>query len=99
MTRRLVISPKAEADILATLEYTEIEWGVAQADVYLALLEKGFLQIRDNPLIGRIRPDISAKHRSFIIGKHIAIYFVEGNVTYLSRLLHHSRDIFSHDIT
>lgn len=92
----LILSPEAELDILTVLEYTEGKWGKEQADSYNARLESGLNLIKENPSIGRTRADISAKHRSFPIEQHVAVYFVEKNTVYLSRLFHHSKDIVRH---
>lgn len=98
MTYTLILSPEAEKDILTALEYTQDTWGKAQADIYSADLDAGLKLLAGNPHIGRERSDISPKHRSFPIKKHIAVYFVEGETIYLSRLFHHSKDIMRHHI-
>ena len=93
MTYTLIFSPEAELDILTALEYTEKRWSAEQADCYNAHINSGLQLIRENPYIGRARTDISVKHRSFPIEQHVAVYFIEGDTVYLSRLFHHSKDI------
>lgn len=98
MTHTLILSPEAEKDILTTLEYTQDTWGEAQAERYRSTLDKGLKLLAGNPYLGRSRSDISPKHRSFPIEKHIAVYFLDDENIYLSRLFHQSRDIVRHQI-
>lgn len=98
MTYRLILSPEAEQDILAILEYSHENWGEAYARTYLSKLEHGFELLQNNPHIGRAREDISNIHRGLLIGQHVAIYFISDDMIYLSRIFHQSRDLFGQDI-
>ncbi len=88
-----MISPAAEQDMLSALEYTRIFWGDAQADRYGKTIMEGLTVLQRLPKAGRLRPDLSPKHRSYPIAHHIALYFVEENTIFLSRFVHQARDI------
>jgi plasmid stabilization system protein ParE len=91
----LMMSPAAEQDVLSALEYTRIFWGDAQAERYGQTIMEGLKILQHMPKSGRLRPDLSPKHRSYPIAHHIALYFVEQNTIFLSRFVHQARDISS----
>jgi toxin ParE1/3/4 len=95
MSYNLSLSSLAKNDLVAITEYTIQQWGEAQADKYLEQLENGLSKVQNNPNIGRIRTDISDRHRSILVEKHIIIYFVQDNKIFVSRILHQSRDVSS----
>ncbi len=93
MSYNLSLSSLAQNDLTAILEYTIQQWGDNQADKYLEQIKSGLSKIQDNPNIGRVRTDISDRHRSILIEKHIVIYIVQDKQIFVSRILHQSRDI------
>lgn len=93
MTYNLSLSLLAQNDLLAISEYTIQQWGERQADKYLTQLQNGLSKIHGNPNIGRIRTDISDRHRSILVEKHIIIYLIQDNDVFISRILHQSREI------
>lgn len=93
MTYDLLLSPLAQNDLTAIFEYTIQQWGDNQADKYLEQIQNGLSKIQNNPNIGRVRTDISDRHRSILVEKHIIIYIMQNNQIFVSRILHHSRDI------
>jgi toxin ParE1/3/4 len=95
MRHIILLSPLAKNDLFAIAEYTMQKWGNNQADIYLDKIDKALLKIQDNPNIGRVRSDISDRHRSFLMEKHLLVYTVEDTEIIISRILHHSRDIKS----
>jgi toxin ParE1/3/4 len=95
MSHIILLSPLAKNDLCAIAEYTMQKWGNNQADIYLDKIDKALLKIQDNPNIGRVRSDISDRHRSLLMEKHLLVYTVENTEIIISRILHHSRDIKS----
>ncbi|MGH8536468.1 MAG: type II toxin-antitoxin system RelE/ParE family toxin [Gammaproteobacteria bacterium] len=45
--------------------YTVSEWGLEQAEEYLALIQKGTHLLLDNPYIGQARTDVKAGYRAW----------------------------------
>jgi toxin ParE1/3/4 len=95
---KLILSPAAEQDILTALEYTRITWGDAQADRYAQKIMAGLQTLQHMPKSGRLRPDLSPRHRSYPIAHHVALYFLEHNTVFLSRFVHQARDVSSEDV-
>ena len=93
MSYNLSLSSLAQNDLTAIIEYTIQQWGDNQADKYLEQIKNGLSKIQDNPNIGRVRTDISDRHRNILIEKHIVIYIVQNKQIFVSRILHQSRDI------
>jgi len=93
MRYNLSLSSLAQNDLTAIVEYTIQQWSEKQADKYLEQIESGLSKIQDNPNIGRVRTDISDRHRSILVEKHIVVYIVQDRYILISRILHQSRDI------
>ena len=96
MMYNLSLSPLAKDDLRAIAEYTIQTWGNNQADIYLDKIDHALQTIQDNPNIGRVRTDISDRHRSLLIEKHLLVYIVQDAEIIVSRILHHSRDVKLH---
>ena len=52
------LSPEAEQDLSNIFDYTEKEFGLDQAVQYLKDLDRSFIQLCNNPNIGRERTEI-----------------------------------------
>jgi toxin ParE1/3/4 len=55
---KLRYSFKAENDLEQIWRYTLSEWGLEQAEKYMALIEKGMHLLLENPYLGKARPDV-----------------------------------------
>jgi toxin ParE1/3/4 len=73
---KIRLTQTAEQDIEDIWIYTISEWGEDQADNYVALIEKGFSQVLDNPYIGKVRPDVKNGYRALQVKKHLIFYRV-----------------------
>src|ERR1039457_5760557 len=82
------VSGEAEEDIDQITAYTTRTWGWRQTNRYLAKLEDGFELLAQNPSIGRSCDSIRPRLRRFVIGKHVAFYFVEPDEILIVRILH-----------
>jgi toxin ParE1/3/4 len=94
MTYALILSPEAQKDILTALEYTLETWGEAQAEHYKDAIDAGFKRLTKNTYLGKSRANISCKHRSFPIEKHIAVYFLEQKTVCIFRACYINQGIF-----
>jgi toxin ParE1/3/4 len=88
----LLLAPQAEEDFADILQYTLETWGEAQMLVYRDMLDKALGSIRQNPLIGRKRQELSPSHRILPAEQHIIIYRVNERGIYVSRILHGRMD-------
>ncbi len=73
---KIRLAQTAENDLEDIWVYTISEWGEDQADKYVALIEKGFSQVLENPFIGKTRSDVKNEYRALQIKKHLIFYRV-----------------------
>jgi toxin ParE1/3/4 len=95
LERLLILSPKAEEDFADIFQYSLETWDEIQAYAYRDILDKALLTIQENPQIGRARPELSAQHRIFPVGKHIIVYRITTRAILVSRILHGRMDLDS----
>lgn len=92
MTRRLVVSKRAEADLREVWLYSLKTWGEAQADRYLDELGVGLHCCGAEPERGRRRDEVRLGYWSCLIRRHVAFYTVTADVVLIQRVLHGSMD-------
>ena len=92
VSRRLVVSARAEADLREIWRYGYEAWGEAQADRYLDELDTGLRSCQDGPELGRRRDELRTGYRSRLIRKHIAYDTVTESHVLIQRVLHGSMD-------
>ena len=90
------LSPEAEQDLSDIFDYTEMEFGLEQAVRYLKDLDHCFIQLCNNPSIGRERSEIRAELYSFVSQSHVVFYRVQTDRLRVIRILHGSRDLPRH---
>lgn len=73
---KIRLTQAAKDDLEDIWVYTISEWGEDQADKYVALIEKGFSQVLENPYIGKARLDVKKGYRVLRVQKHIIFYRV-----------------------
>ena len=59
------LTPRARADLRSIGRYTQVTWGRAQRDLYLAALDHRFHWLAEAPRRGRPRPDIGEGYYCF----------------------------------
>jgi toxin ParE1/3/4 len=92
----LVVSKRAEADLMEIWLWTYKQFGEAQADHYLDKLDAGMTACGTNPESGRTREELRSGYRSLAIGKHVVFYTVTGSEVVVQRVLHSSMDLGTH---
>jgi toxin ParE1/3/4 len=90
------LSPEAEQDLSNIFDYTEKEFGLDQAVQYLKDLERCFIQLCNNPNIGRERTEIREALYSFVSQSHVVFYRILNERLRVVRVLHGSRDLPRH---
>ncbi|HEX5053751.1 MAG TPA: type II toxin-antitoxin system RelE/ParE family toxin [Planctomycetota bacterium] len=92
MTRRLVVSERAEADLREIWLYSFKTWGEAKADRYLDALDAGLHGCGAEPENGRRRDEVRPGYWSLLIRRHVAFYTVTVDEVLIQRVLHGSMD-------
>lgn len=73
-----------------------MEWGVDQADSYLATLFERFQRLADNPEIGKPRPDVQEGFHGFPFRSHMIFYLLGPTSIEVIGVPHQSMDILKH---
>lgn len=87
------LSDIAETDISDIYDYTQVQYGKAQAIQYLTGLDACFNSLVEQPHMGKHRPEIRDGLRSFPYEHHIVFYRLQENFIRIVRVLHESRDV------
>lgn len=90
--RRLVVSDRAEVDLVEIWSYSFKTWGEVQADRYLDQLDDDLQECRIDPERGRARDDVRTGYWSLLIRRHIAYYTFTDDEVLIQRVLHSSMD-------
>ena len=83
---------QAEEDLIEIWTYIAQDNPHA-ADRVLDEIEERFLSLADNPLMGRLRPDIASELRYFVSGKYLILYRVVQGGIQIVRVVHGARDL------
>ena len=86
------LSKLAYQDLEQIDAYTVTRWGLHQADRYVRELSDRFVQLADNPELGRARDALREGVRSLPADKHIIFYKCLDGDVFVLRILHHRRD-------
>ena len=91
------VSRKARDDLIEIGRYTQVEWGVAQRNIYLKQMDDCFHQIAATPNIGFSCDYIKPGYKKFPQGSHIIFYKLNrvGTVEII-RVLHKHMDVSAH---
>ena len=84
---------RAREDLRGIWKYTSEVWGEAQADSYIAGLNKRFLWLAEFPRLGMHRPDICEGYYCFPQGSHLVFYLIRGNKIDIIGIPHKAMDI------
>ena len=88
MTRRLVLSPKALADLDSIWEYSARTWSAVQADLYLSALDDTFRLLCAHPDIARLRAEFTPPVRLHRNRSHLVIFVVDAGEVNVIRVVH-----------
>jgi toxin ParE1/3/4 len=85
---RFYLTNAAKADLKEIGRYTRQEWGVAQRDKYLGMLDGCFHSIALAPLCGLACDDIREGYRKRSAGSHVVFFRQVGDLIEIVRVLH-----------
>jgi toxin ParE1/3/4 len=86
------LAEDAEADLV------EVWWHIAKdnveaADKFIATLISKFALLATQPKMGRMRPELAPRLRSFPVGQHIILYRPLPDGVEIARVLHSHMDL------
>ena len=83
---------QAEEDLIEIWIYIAQD-SPGAADRVLDEIEERFHALADNPLMGRLRPDIALELRYFTVGKYLILYRTVPDGVQVVRVIHGARDL------
>jgi toxin ParE1/3/4 len=86
------LSRAADADIVDILEYGAANFGWDRAEAYVEGFENSFALLTEYPEIGAVHEEIRPPIRSLPYRSHRIFYDIEGDVIFIRRIFHMSRD-------
>lgn len=94
MITAFVLTNAAKADLKEIGRYTQDNWGLAQRDRYLTMLDESFHKLSGNQLMGQDCSDIRPSYRKYHVGKHFVFYRqLASNQIEIVRILHERMDV------
>jgi len=83
-----ILSNKAEQDLRGIYQYSELNFGEAQAVAYLSGMEECLNDLASNPAMAQKIDDIRPNYKRYFYQEY-AVYFIEKNAfIYVVRVLH-----------
>lgn len=86
----------ARNDLETIWDYTLEQWGIEQAERYLAELFSCFDDLARNPKIGKSRDDVMPGSRSFPQGRHVVFYEIDHTGLEILCIVHQTADVQTH---
>jgi toxin ParE1/3/4 len=83
---------QAEEDLIEIWIYIAQD-NPGEADRVLDDIEDRFFALANNPLIGRLRPDIAPELRYFTVGNYLILYRTLPDGVQIVRVIHGARDL------
>jgi len=89
---RYVLAPKIKCDLEEIAEWV-LQDDPARAVVVLQNIREAFRKIAQNPLHFQLRPDIGKDARLAVIGRYVALFWIDGRVTRFERVVYGGRNL------
>lgn len=93
---RYQLSKAASQDLEDIYLYGFLQFGEAQADRYVAMIEERIELLCKNPLLGRLETAITPAIRRFECESHVIFYDVTATHLLIVRILHGATDYLRH---
>jgi toxin ParE1/3/4 len=94
--RKVVIRPRAYADLEGIWLYTFEKWSEEQADRYVRQLHEAIQLLASEPERGKSREEIKPGYFSIHVGRHVAFYVFSDEMVGIDRVLHDQMDAPRH---
>ncbi len=86
----VLLYPQAERDLEGIWRYTQMTWGIEQANAYIDDITNRFQLLAENPLICRERHEYSTAVRIYHHAHHLIVYVFTDSELRVVRILHES---------
>ncbi len=93
---RLILSPRAQADLDEIWNYTAKHWGMEQAEVYVRQLETAIKSVAADPQLGRSCDGIRVGYKKYPAGSHVLFFCLTSAGIDVIRILHRHMDFNRH---
>jgi len=80
----------AQADLIKIRQYTLLQWGNKQSELYLSELQQTIILLSKAPEMGKKRPDVSEHTFSFPHASHVIYYVLHNDYLLVFAVLHKS---------
>ena len=90
--KKVLLRPKAEADIDAIWNYTSKRWGRTQANHYVGEIRKAISAVADQTRSSRSADDIRKDYRKTLVGQHTVFFRDTNGTVEVIRVLHQRMD-------
>jgi len=87
------LTPRARADLDGITRYSAQRWGADQTRRYVGSILKRFDWLAQNPLLGRLRPDLAPDLRVFPEGAHLIFYRHKADAIEIIAVVHRAMDV------
>ncbi len=89
----VLLRPHARADLRAIWHYTANEWGIEQADHYVAQIVSAIDRAAEMPGMGSVVFGLPPEYRKARAGSHRAIYRCTDTHLIVVRIIHEREDV------
>jgi toxin ParE1/3/4 len=96
MANQYHLSNQALDDLNAIWDFGAERWGRNKANSYATNIHNMCEFIASNMGLGKKRDEIFEGMKSYAVGSHVLFYIEQGEVIYVSRILHKSMDFERH---
>ena len=90
------LSRSAVLDLDGIYEYTSLNFGLSQAQMYLNGLHESLANLAEQPMLGRTANQVAANLRRYHYRSHVVFYLLEEEYILVVRVLHQSMDLPRH---
>lgn len=91
---RIERKPRAEQDLLDIWQgIADVSRDYDTADNFFERIEQKIITLAHQPKIGRPRPEINPKARSFVVGRYIILYVPQEDGITVVRVVYGGRDM------
>lgn len=88
------LTNKAVEDLSGIWNYTFDIWSEKQADKYYHMLIEQFIEVAENPIIGKNYDGIAKELKGIKLGRHIIFYrVIKKDLVEITRILHEQMDL------
>ncbi|MGO1183768.1 MAG: type II toxin-antitoxin system RelE/ParE family toxin [Micrococcaceae bacterium] len=92
----LRLRPAAQGDLSSIWDFTEVRWGVLQAERYMSEIRVAMEHIAQDANAGRCRDEARQGYRSYSVSRHVIFYIPRDEFVDVIRVLHQRMDFSRH---